>query len=303
MSHGHVFVSYAKEDSGIAQALVQRLRTDGFATWIDKDNLLPGQDWEHEIRTAIRESSAFLVLLSNGSVGKTGYLQREIREAVENAERMPEGRVFVIPVRLDDCHVPHRLSRWHWVDLFSHDGYDSLKRSLGQTAGVTPRRKRSLSQRPTIAFETAQQQLVYELCVSSFDMQLCRISPSAFALTNGHFLVFGGRYLERIFLALEHQVPNASLMPRERLRAVVPPEGAWKTNVQRAVEIDLLDTVNSVTLRNGTAKCHISPSYWRLATLLAPRMNKVFLANANSPVYVLDEEDRVVMVVMPLRID
>lgn len=302
MSHGHVFVSYAKEDRDSAQALVTRLREDGFVTWIDRDNLLPGQDWDHEIRNAIRESSAFLVLLSDHSVSKTGYLQKEIREAVENAERMPEGRVFIIPVRLDECSVPARLSRWHWLDLFTHGSYERLKRSLSQIAGVTPRRGRSI-QRQRAYFQTALEHLAYEICASSFEIQLCRISPTAFALTNGHILVFGGKYLEMIFNSLRQQVPSSSVMPPRKLKAVVPADSSWKANAHRAFEIDLLDTENSVTLRNVDTKCHINPSYWRLATALAPRMNRVFLTGDNSPVYIENEEDRLVMVVMPLKVD
>lgn len=39
---------------------------------------------------------------------------------------MPEGTIFPIPARLEDCSVPEKLSDWHWVDLFEDNGYIKL---------------------------------------------------------------------------------------------------------------------------------------------------------------------------------
>jgi DNA helicase II / ATP-dependent DNA helicase PcrA len=34
----------------------------------------------------------------------------------------PEGEIFVIPARLEECDVPPSLQRYHWVDLFDENG-------------------------------------------------------------------------------------------------------------------------------------------------------------------------------------
>ena len=39
---------------------------------------------------------------------------------------MPEGQVFVIPVRLDDCEVPDRFRHLHYADLFTSSGLDAV---------------------------------------------------------------------------------------------------------------------------------------------------------------------------------
>jgi hypothetical protein len=39
-------------------------------------------------------------------VTKTGFVQKEIKIAPDAADEQPEGRIYIIPVRLEDCDVP-----------------------------------------------------------------------------------------------------------------------------------------------------------------------------------------------------
>ena len=61
---------------------------------------------------------------------QAGFVQKEIKFVLDVADEQPEGRIFIIPARLEDCKVPDRLSRWHWVNLFEDTGYDNLLCSL-----------------------------------------------------------------------------------------------------------------------------------------------------------------------------
>jgi hypothetical protein len=47
---------------------------------------------------------------------------------------VPEGNIFLIPVRLEDCSVPERLSRLHWVDLSAPGGQERLTKALRAVA-------------------------------------------------------------------------------------------------------------------------------------------------------------------------
>jgi len=123
-----VFLCYAHEDRMRVRELYQRLRQDGVTPWLDEKNLLPGHDWEREIRTAVRRSDVVLVCLSRSSVSKSGFVQKEIRIALDVADEKPEGTIFIIPARLEDCAVPDRLQRWQWVDL--PEQYEELVRAL-----------------------------------------------------------------------------------------------------------------------------------------------------------------------------
>lgn len=64
------------------------------------------------------------------SIDKAGYVQREIKLALDVAEEQPEGAIYIIPVRLIDCQVPERLSDYHWVDMFDERGYQRLLKGL-----------------------------------------------------------------------------------------------------------------------------------------------------------------------------
>ena len=55
----HIFISYAREDRDVARKLYNRLKQEGFNPWLDQENIVPGQDWEKEIRKAIKEADIF----------------------------------------------------------------------------------------------------------------------------------------------------------------------------------------------------------------------------------------------------
>jgi anti-anti-sigma factor len=125
-----VFLCHASGDKPAVRDLYRRLASAGVKPWLDDVDLLPGQVWEREIPASVRKSDAVLVCLSPTSLGKTGYLQREIKYALDAAEEQSDDSIFLIPGRLEPCDVPERLRRWQWVDLFTADGYDRLFTAL-----------------------------------------------------------------------------------------------------------------------------------------------------------------------------
>jgi formylglycine-generating enzyme required for sulfatase activity len=125
-----IFLCHASGDKPAVRDLYHRLRALGFDPWLDEENLLPGQDWQLEIPQAVRSSDAVIVCLSTRAVTKRGYVQKEIRYALDVADEQPEGAIFLIPLRLEECEVPHRLRPWQRVDLFHEKGYKRLLRSL-----------------------------------------------------------------------------------------------------------------------------------------------------------------------------
>ncbi len=113
-----VFLCHASQDKPAVRELYHRLAKDGFQPWLDEEDLLAGHKWEVEIPRAVRGADVVLVCLSRGSVNKEGYVQKEIKFALDAADEKPEGTIFLIPFRLEDCPVPGRLSQWQWVDFF-----------------------------------------------------------------------------------------------------------------------------------------------------------------------------------------
>ena len=125
-----VFISYAREDIVLANQIYEALKYEGYDPWIDERKLVGGQDWEMEITKAIEESNFFLACLSNHSVNKEGYFQKELKIGMEILDRQPEGRIYLIPVRLEDCQVPQKLKKPHWVDFFKDNGMERLLRAI-----------------------------------------------------------------------------------------------------------------------------------------------------------------------------
>jgi anti-anti-sigma factor len=125
-----IFLGHSKADKVEVRGIYRRLVDEGLSPWLDEEDLKPGEDWELAIRRAVADSQYFLVCVSHAAMTKAGYLHKEIRLALDVAERQPEGTVFIIPARLDACVVPTRLSHLHWVDLFHPAGFGRLMNAL-----------------------------------------------------------------------------------------------------------------------------------------------------------------------------
>ncbi|MBL8092405.1 MAG: toll/interleukin-1 receptor domain-containing protein, partial [Anaerolineales bacterium] len=114
-----VFLCHSSTDKPIVRDLYQRLLSETWLDpWLDEENLLPGQDWDMEIEKTVEASDVVLVCVSNNSVTKEGYVQRELKFALDVALEKPEGTIFIVPLRLDDCNLPRRLRTWQYVDYF-----------------------------------------------------------------------------------------------------------------------------------------------------------------------------------------
>jgi hypothetical protein len=124
------FICYSSEDRTAVRDLHHRLSRDVIPCWFDERDLHPGQAWDLEISKAIRASKYVLACLSKTSVTKRGYVQKELKKALDVADEQPEGVAYLIPVRLEECEIPERLRQWQWVDLFQADGYARLVRAL-----------------------------------------------------------------------------------------------------------------------------------------------------------------------------
>jgi hypothetical protein len=130
-----VFLCHSSGDKPAVRDLYKRLLSDGFAPWLDEEDLIAGQEWSQEIPKAVRGSDVTVVCLSRGSITKEGYVQKEIRIALDAQEEKPDGVIFIVPARLEEgLQVPARLTHWHWVDLFGENGYERLLRALRNRA-------------------------------------------------------------------------------------------------------------------------------------------------------------------------
>ncbi len=125
-----VFLLYARRDEEPVRQLYQRIVREGAKVWLDRENILPGQDWQYEIRKAIQASDMVIVCLSRQFNKQGGYRHEELKIVLAKASSLPEGRSFIIPARLENCALPKPLCRWQRVDLFEPRGYKDLVAAL-----------------------------------------------------------------------------------------------------------------------------------------------------------------------------
>lgn len=129
-----IFISYASADRALAQKLHDHLHSLGTDPWFDVEDLLPGQDWKMEISKALEETDLILLCLSKKSVSKEGYVQKEMRLALDRALEIPPGDIFLIPARFEEVDLPYNLRDFQWVDLYTESGMKKLVKSLSLRA-------------------------------------------------------------------------------------------------------------------------------------------------------------------------
>jgi EAL domain-containing protein (putative c-di-GMP-specific phosphodiesterase class I) len=131
-----VFLSYVRQDKQQVSVLYQRLLEAGYSPWMDQNDLVAGECWRTRIEREIKDADFFVVCLSHNSL-KRGFLQREIRNALDIWQEKLPSDIYLIPLRLEDCQVHDNLSEFQWVNFFEPDGWDRLLQSL--TVGMERR--------------------------------------------------------------------------------------------------------------------------------------------------------------------
>ncbi len=126
-----VFLCHSSNDKLAVRELYQKLHAEAWIEpWLDEEELYPGQDWNMEIEKAVETADAIIVCLSKGSITKEGYIQRELRIVLDFADYKPEGTLYIIPVRLEECEPPRRLRAWQYADYFEGQRDRAFQRLL-----------------------------------------------------------------------------------------------------------------------------------------------------------------------------
>lgn len=129
-----VFLCHSSEDKTLVRSLYWRLRNEqNVDPWIDEEKIIPGQDFDLEIKKTMRESDIVIICLSKESIKKEGYVNKEMKFAINISDEKPEGTIFLIPLKLekiDEFEIPERLRHLHWVNYYDKTGYNELINSL-----------------------------------------------------------------------------------------------------------------------------------------------------------------------------
>jgi hypothetical protein len=240
-----IFICYAREDEEQIKGIYRRLADSGFKPWMDTEDLLPGESWEHGIERAIQRADIFIACISSNSTKKRGFVQKEITRALEVLRGKLDGDIYIIPVRLDDCEVPESLKQLTWVDLFQETGWVRLDKSL--KAVLKPRLETAStgeqkpSERGSAERHISETQLNWEV-----ELQRILSGERSFVITRLGSVM---DYVETT-ISLSGNPTESRLSFHDALRKLLQEQSPYKPvwNVHSA---HLLDLINAYTPSNG----------------------------------------------------
>jgi TIR domain len=132
-----IFFSYSRADAPMVDRIAKDLSRQGVELWMDRQNLVPGQEWLSQIRQAISEADFMVVFLSQFSL-KSKSVQYEYEKAFEYQSRA--GGTRLIPVLLDKVDLPSSLAKIQYADFTESyiEGMQQLLRALAVPTGPRP---------------------------------------------------------------------------------------------------------------------------------------------------------------------
>jgi TolB-like protein/Flp pilus assembly protein TadD len=108
-----VFVSYASDDTAVANAVVASLERQGIKCWIAPRDVAPGALYADEIIRAINSSKVLLLVLSKSAAGSP-HVGKEIERATSKRRPIITLRTDAVPLT---TALEYFLSESQWVDL------------------------------------------------------------------------------------------------------------------------------------------------------------------------------------------
>jgi hypothetical protein len=82
-----VFVSYAREDQGFRDQLIEQLAARGIERWVDEDDIAPAVNWRGEINHGIETTEALVAIVSQHFAAST-ICAEEVRHADQLGKRI-----------------------------------------------------------------------------------------------------------------------------------------------------------------------------------------------------------------------
>ncbi len=160
-----IFLAHASEDKPQVREIYTKLEAKGFRPWLDELDILAGQNWQAEIRNAIRDSNIFVACLSRRSVAKHSFVQNEFRSALVLLGEKPPGTIYFIPLKLEECDIPDLqvpslgiyLRDIQWLEYWKDGGFERLILAIDRSLG------RADSDAVTHANDARQQKLQQEI--------------------------------------------------------------------------------------------------------------------------------------------
>ena len=138
MNSSKAFLSYVKENEPIIRDIDQILTDYGIHVVTDYKNIEGGSNWKKTLQELIEGSGYFIPCFSKEfNQREKTVLYRELDYAIEYAKDIPIGRIWIIPVRINECTIPNieirsreMLTDLHWINLFPKTAFEKGIKSI-----------------------------------------------------------------------------------------------------------------------------------------------------------------------------
>lgn len=206
------FISYTSADRDRVEEIADHLAAQHIAVWMDHRRLKAGQRWDYEIRKALDRASIIVIFISNNSVGKNGYVQKELTQALEKLSEKIMEDIYLIPVLLDDdVEVPYQLKDLQFIrrsdDQFFAKLSDVISHQL-QKIGIDIQQAQDSSEvswSSTRLTERRDGTPGYEA-----DLQIFRFNSEAFPAVSQIGDYLKGRLLDELFAVRKELIDQSA---------------------------------------------------------------------------------------------
>jgi hypothetical protein len=132
-----VFLSHHSGDKPTVETLKASLAPHQISSWLDKDELPPGQNWQPLLDEGLRNSRAIAACV--GKVGIGPWQDEEIQSAMRLAVKDKRPVIpLLLPGAAHEPELPPFLANRTWVDCRAGFTEDALLRLLWGITGVKP---------------------------------------------------------------------------------------------------------------------------------------------------------------------
>lgn len=110
-----IFLCHSSLDKQFATHLSESLESHSISTWLDKKDLIVGQDWIDEIQDAVSRAT-YVVVIQSESLAKHGpWAKEEFKLAFQR--QVTENRTVILPVIIDESSPIPLLGSRHFADF------------------------------------------------------------------------------------------------------------------------------------------------------------------------------------------
>ena len=123
--YAKVFISYSRKDAAFAERLAARLAQAHFVPLIDREAILPGEEWKERLSRLVLESDTVVFIISPDSA-VSAVCRWELSEAQRHSKRL----LPLIYRAAPTTDIPETVQAINWIDFCDDAGFSAASETL-----------------------------------------------------------------------------------------------------------------------------------------------------------------------------